>query len=277
MHPSPGNPKASLWASCRSHRSLLWQFTARNIHLRHKGSALGLLWTVLQPLIMLGMYTLIFGLIMGGRFRVRPDETGIDFALGVFLGLTIYNLLADNLTQSPWVVVSTANLVKKAVFPLEVLPLSNVGASLFNFTISVLLCAVAIAVWGPPLTLSCLWIPVILLPVMLAAVGLSLALSALGVFLRDLSQVMGFVAMALFYASGIFFSAGTVMERAPEAWQFLRFNPVLHAIEMSRHALLWNTPVDPLSVAYLYLCALALLLFGWWSFRRLKSGFADVL
>lgn len=83
---------ADLWM----HRELLWQFTLRNVELRHKGSHLGLIWSFLSPLLMLALYVLVFGYIFGGSFGVIRGETQVDYALGIFIGLTIFHLLAEN-------------------------------------------------------------------------------------------------------------------------------------------------------------------------------------
>ena len=116
---------ADLWM----HRELLWQFTLRNVELRHKGSHLGLIWSFLSPLLMLALYVLVFGYIFGGSFGVIRGETRVDYALGIFIGLTIFHLLAETLALAPSLIVGNPNFVKKVVFPLEILPAANVGAA----------------------------------------------------------------------------------------------------------------------------------------------------
>ena len=123
---------ADLW----THRELLWQFTLRNVELRHKGSHLGLIWSFLSPLLMLALYVLVFGYIFGGSFGVIPGETRVDYALGIFIGLTIFHLLAETLALAPSLIVGNPNFVKKVVFPLEILPAANVGAALIHLLIS---------------------------------------------------------------------------------------------------------------------------------------------
>src|SRR5690606_23088229 len=117
------------------HRELLWQFTMRNVELRHKGSHLGLIWSFLNPMLMLGLYVLVFGYIFDGSFGVLPNETRVDFGLGIFLGLTLYHFAAEVLVTAPGIVVSNPNFVKKVVFPLEILPAANVGAAVIHLLI----------------------------------------------------------------------------------------------------------------------------------------------
>ena len=110
------------------HRDLLRQFTLRNVELRHKGSHLGLVWSVLNPLLMLGLYVLVFGYIFSGSFGIA-GETRTGYGLTIFLGLTLYHFVAEALVTAPGVVVAQPNFVKKVVFPLEILPAANLGAA----------------------------------------------------------------------------------------------------------------------------------------------------
>ena len=137
-------------------RELLWQFTLRRIHMQHRGSYLGAIWEGLNPLLMLALYTFIFGIILNGHFGVHENETSIEYSLGIFIGLTTFNLLAGTISGSPLVILDNPNLVKKVVFPLEVLPSSTVLASIYNFLISLALCLLGISLFGPGLTLAAL-------------------------------------------------------------------------------------------------------------------------
>lgn len=266
----PKEGLVSLWR----HRSLLWRFTRRTIDLRHKGSFLGILWSLVNPLLMLGLYTLVFGIIFGGSFGKSESETTLDYALGIFLGLTVFHLLADVLAASPLIIPGQSNLVKKVVFPLQILPAATTGSAIFHFVLSLGIALVGVLAVGPSLTWQALWFPLIVLPVLVLALGLSYLLAALGVFLRDLAQLTQFLSLALLYASGVFYSVSDVPSGI---WMFLRFNPLIHAVEAARGALLWGLPPDGWALAYLYGFAAALLLAGYTLFMRLKSGFADVL
>ncbi|MFA6135206.1 MAG: ABC transporter permease [Phycisphaerae bacterium] len=261
---------ADLW----THRELLWQFTLRNVELRHKGSHLGLIWSFLSPLMMLGLYVFVFGYIFGGSFGILPDETRIDYGLGIFFGLTLFHFVAEVLGLSPGIIVSNPNFVKKVVFPLEILPAANVLGAVFHMMISLGLLVVGILLFGPGLTISALWLPVILIPVILLALGISWIFAALGVFFRDVGQLMQFITMALMFASAVFYSAQKIP--AP-AWHYMRLNPVLLAIELSRDAALWGRPINSNHLAYLYAVSLGACYIGHAAFRKMKPAFADVL
>ena len=268
--PHPFAFATDLWR----YRELLWQFTQRNVELRHKGSHLGLVWSVLNPLLMLGLYVFVFGYIFGGKFGVLPNETRMDYALGIFFGLTLFQFFAEVLGISPVTIVGNPNFVKKVVFPLEILPAANVGGALFHLLISLTLAVLGAVFFGQGIGWSILWLPVIITPLVLVALGTAWLFSALGVFFRDIGQAMQFLTMALMYASAVFFSAARI---PPNIWVFLRFNPLLLAIELSRDAALWQRPLNLNHLAYLYAFGLVSCSVGYLIFRRMKPAFADVL
>ena len=257
-------------------REILWQFTVRNFHLKHKGAALGVAWAVLNPLLLLGLYFVVFGWIFKGHFGVVPDETLVDYALALLLGLTVFHFLAEVIAQSPGVITSNPNLVKKVVFPLEILPVANLGACFFNFGISLGLVLLGKLIFGHGLPLGILWVPVIILPVVLLGLGVAWLLAAVGVFFRDISQITQFATLLLMYTSAVFFSSQRIRE-IPELWAFLRFNPLIHAIELLRAALLWHQPVNLLHLGYLYGIGLVACLVGYACFAALRPSFSDVL
>ena len=261
---------ADLWA----HRELLWQFTLRNVEVRHKGSHLGLIWSFLNPLLMLGLYVLVFGYIFGGSFGILPNESRVDYALGIFLGLTLFHFVSEVLGIAPSIIVGNPNFVKKVVFPLEILPAANVGGAVFHMLISLALVLLSIVIFGTSLSFGVLWLPVIILPLILLALGVAWFVSALGVFLRDIGQIMQFLSMALMFSSAVFYSAQKIP--AP-AWTFMRFNPILLAIELARDAALWNRPLNYNHLGYLYAAGLATCYLGHAAFRKMKPAFADVL
>lgn len=261
---------SDLW----QHRELLWQFTVRQVELRHKGSHLGLIWSILNPLLMLGLYILVFGYIFGGGFGVVADESRIVYGLGIFFGLTIFHFVAEVLGTGPGIIVSNPNFVKKVVFPLEILPASHVLGAVFHMLISLALLLLGILVLGPGLDLTAFWLPVIILPVILLMLGVTWVFSALGVFLRDVGQVMQFLTMALMFSSAVFYSAAKI---PAAAWTYMRFNPVLLAIELARDAALWSRPINLTHLLYLYIIGFASCYLGYAAFRRMKPAFADVL
>lgn len=260
---------SDLWLN----RSLLWQFSVRQVELRHKGSHLGLIWSFLNPLLLLGLYVFVFGYIFSGTFGT-PNETRTEYALGVFLGLTLFHFFAEVLGISPMIVVANPNFVKKVVFPLEVLPAANVAAAGIHMGITLLLVLAGLLLFGPGLAIQTLWLPVVILPVLLFGLGICWLFSALGVFLRDTNQVMQFLTQALMFASAVFYPASRI---PPHAWTILRWNPLLLSIEMARDVALWQRNPNMHHLAYIYVVGILCCVGGHWAFRRMKPAFADVL
>ncbi len=264
---------ADLW----QHRELLWQFTRRNFELTLKGSHLGLIWSFLNPLLMLGLYVFVFGFIFRGSFGVIPNETRWDYALGILIGLTFFGFISEVVAMAPLVITQNPNLVKKVIFPLEVLPAAAVGASVGRMLISLVFAIAGVIFLGPGLHLGLLWLPVIMLPVMIGCLGVSWLISSLGVFIQDINQFITFIVQIVMFASAVFYSASRIQQEAPHAWLVLRMNPVLLAIESARDAALWNQPVNFRHLGFLYFAGILTCYIGYHAFRRIKPAFADVL
>ena len=262
------------WLLLWKHRSLLWQFTHRQIEVRHRGSYLGVIWTVLNPLLMLGLYVFVFGFVFGGSFGVLEVETKFDYAIGIFLGLIVFHVFSETLALSPMIILGQPSLVKRVVFPLEILPVSGVLVSLYHMMISLVLLIIGVTFWGPGLSLQIVWAPLILIPVILMCLGIAWFVSAVGVFLRDMNQVIGFCGMGLLFASGVFYPASSI----PEAgWAVLKYNPVLQAIDLMRDSFLWALPMDFKPLIFIWICGLSSAIMGFTVFAKLKSTFADII
>jgi lipopolysaccharide transport system permease protein len=269
------NPFALVRRLATQHE-LLWQFTLRNFGLKHKGTNLGFSWAVFNPLLLLGLYFVVFGKILPGHFGAIPNETPVDVALALLVGLTVFHFLAEIIGQSPMIIVGNVNLVKKVVFPLEVLPLANLGACFFNFLISLGLVLLGQILFGRGLFVSACWTLALIPPVVFLGAGLAWALAALGVFFRDLTQFSQFLTLVLMYVSAVFFPSARI-QQLPSLWAVLRFNPVLQIIEMLRDSLLWDRPIHLGHLGWLYLGSAAICLVGYASFAALRSSFSDVL
>lgn len=260
----------TLWKN----RQLLWQFTVRQVELRHKGTHLGLVWSFLGPLLMVSLYVLVFGFIFRGRFQATGTESRIQYALVLFLGLALYHFIAEVVTLAPTVIVANPNFVKKVVFPLEILPAANVGAAAFHFCVTVGLIVLGAVLGGVPLHWGALWLPVIFLPLLLAGLGLGLGLSALGVFWRDIGQITQFLSLILLFASAVFYPVAQIPS---PVWAVLKFNPLLHAIDQARQIALWGQPISVIHVVYLYVFGLGATAIGGTIFQRLRGNFSDAL
>ncbi|MFW5883022.1 MAG: ABC transporter permease [Verrucomicrobiota bacterium] len=258
----------------RRNLPIFWQFARRDIEVQFRGSILGILWIALGPLLMLGLYTVVFGYIFGGAYGVVEGETKLDYALGIFLGLSLFNWIARTLATAPHAVVGQPNLVKKVVFPIGILPAAVATGAAIHALVSLTLCLIGVALLGPGLDWRCLWLLVILPPVGLLAFGLSWMLASVGVFFRDISQLVPLLSMTLLYTSAVFYA----VEQVPQPiWQFLRWNPLVHAVDAAHSSILWGRSPDSESLLYLWGASLAICLIGYLIFRRSHRNFADVL
>lgn len=171
------------------HRTLIWQFSRREVLGRYRGSLFGLAWSFITPLLMLGVYTFVFVGVFKARWPGAEAGGGLEFALQIFVGLMVFNLFAEVASRAPRLIVDQPNLVKKVVFPLEILPWISVLSGCFHLLISgVVLLAVATGVRGG-LPVTAIALPLVLLPLIPMLLGLCWLLSALGV-LSDEDQLV---------------------------------------------------------------------------------------
>lgn len=267
------------WRMARSiwrHRELAWQFAVREVELRHRGSRLGAIWALVNPLSMLLLYWFIFGLIFKSRFGVLANETEFDFVVAMFFGLAMFQVFAETLGWGPIVIAVNPNFVKKVVFPLEVLPVAKIGDAAYHLAVSLGLVLVASLFSSTGIGWSALWLPVLVAPLLMLALGTAWALSSIGVFVRDITQLTPLLGTALQFASAVMF-APQRMRDIPLAWEIMRFNPLLLILDLGRRVVLWHQPMDWLWLGYIYAVALVTLVLGYCCFMLLRKSFAEVI
>jgi lipopolysaccharide transport system permease protein len=264
---------AGLW----KRRELIGQFTKRNIELKHRGSRLGAFWALINPLSMLALYYILFGVLYGTKFNVLQGETGFDVLLAMFLGLSLFHAFSETLSWAPTLITTNPNFVKKVVFPLEVLPVAQIGAAAFHLAVSLSLVLVGSAFGTARLSWDVLWLPVLVLPLMMLSLGMAWLLAAMGVFLRDIGQLSAFVVTVLLFASAIMFPAGMIAEKSTELWLVLRLNPLLQIVDLARNVVLWHQPMPLHKLAYVYGCAVVVFAGGAVFFALLRRSFAEAI
>lgn len=265
----PARMVLGLWAR----RDLIGQFTRRAVEMRHRGSRLGPLWALINPLSMLALYFFVFGHIYGTRFGSLPGETELDFAVALFLGLSLFHVFTEVLAQAPTAVLNQPNFVKKVVFPLEILPVAQVGAALFHFAAGLILVAVGSALGTGGLSWQLLQLPLLVIPLALLSLGVGWLLAAVGVFLRDIGQVTAFVATALLFASAVMYPPTKI----PGGFEWLRHNPLLQIVDLARRTALWHQPMPWEQLAYVSGASLFVFAVGAITFSLLRKSFAEVI
>jgi lipopolysaccharide transport system permease protein len=256
------------------HRSLIASMTVRDFRGAYQASYLGLTWQFVLPLVMLAIFYLVFGQIFGGRFLNNGKETPIDYALALFVGLGFFNFLAQNIGSASSLVISNASYVKTLLFPLEILSVNSVIGALINLVISLLLTFIVLILVKGGLHPSALCIPFYVLCVFLLALGVSWGLSALAVFIRDVSAITSPLTLILMFMCPIFYPKSMVPQRV--MW-IIEVNPLAVIIEDARASLLYGVWPAPLSMAFIFLASLAVAIAGYFFFVRSKSAFADVM
>ena len=268
----PVSPTA-LFGPVAEHTSLLWQFARREISGRYRGSILGFGWAVLNPLLLLAIYTFVFSVVFQMRWDV-PVDNRMAFALIIYTGMVVHGFFAECMTRSPALVVDNRNLVKRVVFPLQLLPWSVLLVAAFHYLVGLALIVVALLATTGTLPATLVALPLLWVPQLLLALGIAYAFAALGVYLRDLVQVAGFFSLALLFASPVFYPVSAV----PEQWRFvIAANPLAMLIEATRAVLLYRTWPSATTVALLWALGGAVAWLGFYGFQRTRRGFADVL
>ncbi len=261
-------PVLSIWTNW----SLIRSMVRRDILARYKGSFGDIFWAVLNPALLMITYFFVFGVVLQSRFAGDNSRSG--FALYFLAGMLPWLPFSEAAGRAPHVMLEYRNFIKKLVFPVETLPVNQVIAGLVTeaFTLLVFLVFLLIARGSIPLTL--LWLPVLLIPQLLFTLGVSWFLSALGVFVRDLGQVIGFLLTLWFFLTPICYPE-TQLPAAAAA--LLTKNPIYILVRGYRSILLESHAPELHSLWKLWLLSGVVFLLGHAWFHKLRSSFADVI
>ena len=254
-------------------RELIGEMSRREIIGRYRGSVMGLLWSFFNPILMLAVYTYVFSIAFKARWTAE-HEGASKFAIIVFTGMVVHGLLAECIHRAPWAILSHVNYVKKVVFPLESLCWVILCSAAFHTAMSLAVLILFLMLTQQVLYWTVLLLPLVLLPLLLLCVGCSWLLASIGVFVRDVTQITGFVTSALLFLSPVFYPVSAV----PEHYRLLLYvNPLTLFINQSRDVLLWGRPPDWTAWAFGLLASLLVASLGLWWFEWTRKGFADVL
>jgi lipopolysaccharide transport system permease protein len=267
---SPTEMFASLWRN----RALIRSLVKREVVGRYKGSMLGIFWSLANPIFMLLVYTFVFSVVFKARWGAGGSDSKTEFALVLFAGLIVFNLFAECISKAPGLILANTNYVKKVIFPLEVLPWVSMGSAIFHFLVSLGVWVVAyLVLFGLP-HWHFLLLPLVLVPFVLFVMGLSWGLASLGVYLRDVGQIIGVVVTMLMFLSPIFYPASSL----PPAYQALIFlNPLTAPIEMVRDLMYWGKLPSMILLGLYSVGAFGIAVLGFAWFQKTRKGFADVL
>jgi len=255
-----------------SRAQLVFSFAKREMLGRYKGSALGIAWAVLTPVVMIAIFTFIFAGIFGARFGANDSHW--EYAIYLFCGLLPWSMVQESIQTSANTIVNHSNLVKRVVFPLEALPAAQVFAALGNQLFATVALLLATVIIRQRLELTALWLPALIIPQLLFALGASWLIASLGVFLRDISQGVTLLLMAWMYLTPIIYPEAIV---PPRFRTFINSNPFTHLVRSYRRVFLDGMAPDWPGLAYFSMFALVIFIFGYWWFARTRKSFADVV
>lgn len=264
--------------SVRKNRELLMQLVRRNLLSKYKGTALGMVWNFLQPLVLLAVYTYAFGMVFQSRWLdtsagVLADRK-FSYSVVVFCGMTVYNIFSDVVASSPNLYVSNPNYIKKIVFPLEILPISQVVTSVISNLIWCIILFIGAVFLAGSLSWTMLFLPIVLIPYILMVTGISFILASLGVFFRDLSQICMLITQIMYLMTPIFYSA----EMVPENLQFiLKINPMACFVNETRAIFIFKEMPDFVELGVWLCIAVVVFYIGFECLKKTERGFADVL
>jgi len=267
------SPKEMIVCLIRHHQMIV-QLIKRELLARYRGSMLGIAWSFVTPLIMLGVYTFLFTVVFKARWGIEQQSNHADYAIIMFVGLIIHGLFAECINKAPQLITSNLNYVKKIIFPLEVLPWIALGCALFNAVISVFILLIAQIILHHQISWTLIFIPLIFFPFILFVMGCSWLLAAAGVYLRDISQTTSIISSVLLFMSPVFYSLSMLPDSLMTVAQL---NPLTLIIDDSRKVLLFGELPNFLALGIYFVFGATIAWLGFIFFQKTRKGFADVL
>jgi lipopolysaccharide transport system permease protein len=252
------------------YRGLIQSLVARELKARYRASVLGFFWSFINPLLLLLIYSFVFSIVLPGT---RPKELE-PYALFMFCGILPWTWFSSSLSEAANVLIGGGNLIKKVLFPAEILPIVTVLSNMVHFFLGLPILAIFLVYYQKPLQWSeIVWFPAVVLVQLLLTVGLALILSALTVHFRDIKDILSNVLTFWFFATPIIYP----MWMAPSLGRtLLNVNPVTHLAVSYQEILFYEGPFGHWKwLLALGVASVGLFLFGYFVFDRLRDSFAE--
>ena len=252
---------------------LIWQLSKRDVLGRYKGSVLGIGWTLVYPLLLLATYTVVFRVIFKAKWPGAEDSP-VLYALNIFTGLVMFNFFSEVVGRAPRLITEQPNLVKRVIFPLESLVWVNILSALFHAALGLTVLVLGTLLAPGVLGVTALAAPLVMLSIIPTLLCLGLILACVGVYLRDLAQVIGPLLNMVLFLTPVLFPA-SALPKGVQSWLYL--NPLSLPIEALRECLLRSQWPDFGPLLLQALVSWVLAAGSYWVFVRLQRGFADQL
>jgi lipopolysaccharide transport system permease protein len=249
-------------------RELLFSWTARELRLRYKQSLLGGLWAILQPLVLMALFVLVFSVF------IRVPTDGIPAPIFSYTALLPWIYFSTSLSFGVPSLVSNMNLVTKIYFPREILPFASVGAAFVDFSIASCVLVILMLAYRIPFQITLLWVPLLVLVQTVFTIGVTLFASMMNAFYRDVRFIVPLVIQVWMYATPIIYPLSAVPERFRPLYLL---NPMAGLIDSYRRAIVQGMPPDPLSLGIASAVALIVFVSGYYYFKRYEGILPDVI
>lgn len=248
------------------YRELLKTNVKKEIRGRYKNSILGVMWSFLNPLLQLAVYSIIFGALLAGGDTTYP--------IYICVALIPWTYFTTTITQASFTIIGNGDIIKKVYFPREILPISVVTSGAVNFIISTIIILAFVIFSGVGLSWNILLYPFVLLVQYILLLGISFIISSITVYFRDLEHIIGIVLLAAFYGTPIVYK----LEQLPDNLQMLmKFNPMTHIINGYRDIFYYHQMPNMKILGILLSISLAITIIGYFIFKKLQKGFAEEL
>lgn len=269
--PSPPavTPIGTIWRR----RSLIWQLASRDVESRYRSSVLGVGWAIALPVAMFAVYLFVFTTVLRAHWET-PTGSQTEVALFLFSGLILFTLFSETVNRAPYLIAEAPHFVKKVVFPLEILPVVALISAMLPLVIGIGILLGAMLATGAGLPWTAIYLPLLVAPIALLALGLSWLLSAMSVYLPDLRHVVGVVVTMLMFLTPIFYPATALPPHL--AWISV-INPIAWTIEAAKDVLFWGHVLDWRGYGEVMGAAALIAWLGYGFFMASKRGFADVM
>jgi len=266
-----GRNLGSLWRF----RVLIQNLVSRELKARYRGTVLGYFWSFLNPLLLMIVYTVVFGFILKPKDAAIGDTPWL-YALYMFCGVLPWTWFSSSSLESANVLMINGNLIKKILFPAEILPVVTVTSNLIHFLFGLPILLIFVPLMGKPFTLNILFLPAVFVVQYVFTLGFSLLLSALTVHFRDIKDILANLMTFWFFSTPIIYSPQMeVFKRVPLMKTLLYLNPMTHVIEGYHACLFYGTAPAWGRLGITLAVSLLLFLFGYYVFDRLRDSFPE--
>lgn len=264
-------PVQSIWRN----RNLIRTLVRRDVLSRYSGSFGGALWAVLNPLMLMFTYFFVFGLVLRSRFGNDPSRAG--YAIYFLAGMLPWLAFSEAVGRAPFIMVEHRNFIKKLVFPVETLPINLVVSGMVTEFFGIVLFAAALLIVRGRVPATVLYLPALVIPQVLLTAGICWFLAALGVFVRDLAQINGYLLTVWFFLTPICYPEANLSSLPHAALAILTKNPIYVLVRGYRSILLESSAPDWSSLGWLAIASVAVFLLGHAWFYKLRKSFADLI